>query len=127
MPRGVWVRFPSPALKSRDSNHESLLLFLADAKKRAGEGNLRFLNPSQLTLTSPIRGMPSSTTFQTGVPAAAMFSEHLADADDAALMRLRFAQNNFPFMLGGLVNVCTFVPAYTETLLHTFIRCLSPK
>ena len=62
-----------------------------------------------------------------GGPAASTFCESLADADAAALKRLRFAQYNFSIMLGGLVNVCIFVPAYTETLLHTFIRCLSPK
>ena len=60
----------------------------AVAENRAVEGNLRFLNPSQLSLTAPVRGIPSSTTFQTGVPAAAMFYKHLADADAAALMRL---------------------------------------
>ena len=62
-----------------------------------------------------------------GGPAASTFCESLADADDAALKRLCYAQNNSPFMLGGFVKVRTFVPAYTETLLHTFIRCLSPK
>ena len=60
----------------------------AVAENRVVEGKLRFLTPRQLSLTAPVRGIPSSTTFQTGVPAAAMFYKHLADADAAALMRL---------------------------------------
>ena len=48
----------------------------------------KLLNPSQLSLTAPVRGMPTSTTLQSGVPAASTFFKSLADADDAALMRL---------------------------------------
>ena len=39
-------------------------------------------------MTSPIRGIPTTPDVGSGVPAASMFFEHLADADDAALMRL---------------------------------------
>ena len=117
----AYLRYPIP--KSLPSGKG---LFSAMPKNRADEGNHWFLTPCHF-VTSPIRGILSSTSFQPGVPAAAMFSEHLADADDAALMRLRYAQNNFPFILVGFVKVYTFEPAYTEALLHTFIRCLSPK
>ena len=39
-------------------------------------------------MTSPIRGMPTAPDVGSGVPAASMFFEHLANADDAALKRL---------------------------------------
>ena len=39
-------------------------------------------------LTAPVRGIPPSAALQSGVPAASTFYKSLADADDAALMRL---------------------------------------
>ena len=46
------------------------------------------LNPSQLSLTAPVRSMPTTPEVGSGVPAASTFFKSLADADDAALMRL---------------------------------------
>ena len=47
-----------------------------------------YLNPSLLR-RQPLSGACRPlTSFGSGVPAASMFSEHLAYADDAALMRL---------------------------------------
>ena len=40
------------------------------------------------SVTSPLRGMPPSAVLQSGVPAASICLADLADADDAAPMRL---------------------------------------
>ena len=42
---------------------------------------------------------------RSGVPAAAMFYEHLADADDAALRRLYSVAENLELRPVGLLNV----------------------
>jgi len=68
------------------------------------------LNPSQLTLTAPVRVASDQQTAQwafaaqqpasrigLGVPAASMFYEHLTNADDAALKRL-----------ATIMTACTF-------------------
>ena len=49
------------------------------------------LNPCHF-VTSPFRGMPPSAVLQSGVPAASICLADLADADDAALMRLMMSQ-----------------------------------
>ena len=49
------------------------------------------LNPCHF-VTSPFRGMPPSAVLQSGVPAASICLADLADADDAALMRLTTSQ-----------------------------------
>ena len=72
------------------------------------------LNPSQLSLTAPVRGIPPSATLQSGVPAASTFFKSLADADDAALMRLLICPLNS--------SVSTFFVLYLLDLL-----CLNSK
>ena len=47
-----------------------------------------YLNPSQLTQTAPLGAYRPLPPVGPGVPAASTFSESLAYADDAALMRL---------------------------------------
>ena len=44
------------------------------------------------SVTSPFRGTPPSALLQSGVPAASICLADLADADDAALMRLTTSQ-----------------------------------
>ena len=57
------------------------------------------LNPCHF-VTSPFRGMPPSAVLQSGVPAASICLVDLADADDAALVRLE----NF-----GMSHILQFV------------------
>ena len=62
------------------------------AKKPCGRRESNdFPNPCH-SVTSPIRGIPTAPDVGSGVSAASMFFEHLADADDAALMRLYYAK-----------------------------------
>ena len=121
----VCILFWSSSVLTHNPHEKSSTLRLGFFRIQA-KGLFDFLTPvtSWHPLSGEHRPLPMVGS---GGPAASTFCESLADADAAALKRLRFAQYNFSIMLGGLVNVCIFVPAYTETLLHTFIRCLSPK
>ena len=56
------------ALKKDSAFSWVFFVFWHVPKERAGEGNLRFLNPSQLTLTAPIRGMPTTLFVRVGRP-----------------------------------------------------------
>ena len=65
----------------------------AVAENRAGEGNLRFLNPSQLRLQPLLGAYRPLPMVGSGGPAASTFCESLADADAAALKHLRYARS----------------------------------
>ena len=64
--------FSVPSLKAES------FLFSAVAENRAVEGNLRFLNPSQLSLTAPVRGIPTTPYGRVGRHLGSMSCEHLA-------------------------------------------------
>ena len=72
------------------------------------------LTPVFAPLRQPLSGaLRPLTLFGSGVPAASMFFEHLADADDAALMRLinMIASIELPTHPFGDVSILFAFPA----------------
>ena len=93
----------NPHSKMTQLKAESFL-FSAVAENRAVEGNLRFLNPCHF-VTSPFRGTPTTPFGRVGRPRCSTFRESLADADAAALKRLRYARKSVSFFESGNPSV----------------------